>query len=179
MVDLLKQWTYDTASDTHVCNDITQFVTYTPMKDTLRVGNTECEVEGKGLVYLTFGNTTFDLYETQYTLGFYLNIVSASRALKAGVYHNQRLNRLEQKDGTPICPISYDIGIALIQRNVKDQTLFQRQSNTFQATQKPHFQAESEAEVKVHQNQGNKENSFVQENKEKSLVLLSSLKPLI
>ncbi|KAJ6111592.1 hypothetical protein N7523_007653 [Penicillium sp. IBT 18751x] len=107
-------WAYDSAADTYVCNDRSQFVTFTPYEGDLLVGDTKASIEGKGLVYLRFENTTFDLYETLYVPRFHLNILSAKRAKRGGVYHNQRLNRLEKEDGTPICKTSDDTGITLI-----------------------------------------------------------------
>ncbi|KAJ5666537.1 uncharacterized protein N7477_008985 [Penicillium maclennaniae] len=107
-------WAYDSAADTHVCNDRSQFVTFSPYEGDLLVGDTKATIKGKGLVYLRFQNTTFDLYETLYVPRFHLNILSAKRAKKGGVYHNQRLNRLETEDGTPICKTSDDTGITLI-----------------------------------------------------------------
>ncbi|KAJ5684591.1 uncharacterized protein N7477_000936 [Penicillium maclennaniae] len=107
-------WAYDSAADTHVCNDRSQFVTFSPFKGSLFVGDTKTSIQGRGLVYLSFGNTTFDLHETLYVPGFHMNILSAQRAKKGGVYHNQRLNRLEKEDGTPICKTSDDTGITLI-----------------------------------------------------------------
>ncbi|KAJ6104196.1 hypothetical protein N7523_010516 [Penicillium sp. IBT 18751x] len=107
-------WAYDSAADTHVCNDRSQFATFSSYEGDLLVGDTKASIKGKGLVYLRFENTTFDLYETLYVPHFHLNILSAKRAKKGGVYHNQRLDRLEKKDGIPICKTSDDTGITLI-----------------------------------------------------------------
>ncbi|KAJ6130931.1 hypothetical protein N7523_001391 [Penicillium sp. IBT 18751x] len=107
-------WAYDSAADTHVCNDRSQFATFSSYEGDLLVGDTKASIKGKGLVYLRFENTTFDLYETLYVPHFHLNILSAKGAKKGGVYHNQRLDRLEKKDGIPICKTSDDTGITLI-----------------------------------------------------------------
>lgn len=81
------------------------------------MGDTKASIQGKGLVYLSFENTTFDLYETLYVPRFHINILSAKRAKKGGIYHNQRLNRLKKEHRTPICNTSDETGITLILRH--------------------------------------------------------------
>ncbi|KAJ5302452.1 hypothetical protein N7476_009251 [Penicillium atrosanguineum] len=146
-------WAYDSAADTHVCNDRSQFVTFSSHQGDLLVGDTKSSIEGIGLVYLSFGDTTFDLYETLYVPRFHLNILSAKRARKGGVYHNQRLNQLKREDGTPICSTSDETGITLIQRE-------QSMPTTLPLYPQKSFNTTS-----------------IQQQQDKSIVLLSSTKP--
>jgi hypothetical protein len=119
-------WAFDTASDTHICNDLSKFDEFEPYESTVHIGDTTTKIKGFGRVYMSPTNsgkskTTFKLNNTAYIPKFYINLISASKAKAAGIYYNARRNCLEQINSQPACYLKDQYGISLIKWDTNNQ----------------------------------------------------------
>jgi hypothetical protein len=86
-------WAFDTASDTHICNDLSKFDKFEPYESMVHIGDITTKIKGFGRVYMLLTNsgklkTIFKLNNTAYIPEFYINLISASKAKAAGIYYN-------------------------------------------------------------------------------------------
>jgi hypothetical protein len=93
-------WAFDTASDTHICNDLSKFDEFEPYESTVHIGDIIIEIKGFGKVNILLINSgklkiIFKLNNITYIPEFYINLISASKAKAAGIYYNTRTNYLE------------------------------------------------------------------------------------
>ncbi|KAI9038883.1 GAG-pre-integrase domain-containing protein [Aspergillus affinis] len=112
ILTLRNSFIADTGADTYVCNNRKRFRDFrrAAPDDYLRAGNTEIKIEGFGTVdiNLTAPNgesRIMTLLETAYISDFMTNIVSLNRTANAGLYLNQRLEVLENREGIPFCKV--------------------------------------------------------------------------
>ncbi|EAU36855.1 predicted protein [Aspergillus terreus NIH2624] len=117
--DSRSDWAFDTASNTHVCNDLSAFKDYTPRESKVLIGDTHAEILGFGTVLMKPSNcygkqTTFELKDCAYVPKFHINILSAMKAKKAGIFYNSRVPCLEGLDGSKVCQIYETGGISLV-----------------------------------------------------------------
>ena len=131
---------FDTAADVYICNDRSQFLTYEPYQSDVLVGDTRAPIIGIGLVRFTgftqpIKNICFDLRECLYILGFHVNIISAQKAKKAGIYLNNRKNCLENQASQPIYGINDSDGITYIKQDC--QPLIPEEKAAFSTSSDP------------------------------------------
>jgi hypothetical protein len=112
-------WVYDTASDTHICNDLSYFTSYKPSSSIVYVGDTQSKILGFGTAEFTPSNTygtgtIFELKNCAYVPNFHINVISSSKAKDAGLFMNHRALCLETLDRKPVCEIKEGHGILLI-----------------------------------------------------------------
>jgi hypothetical protein len=119
-------WAFDTASDTHICNDLSRFNEFQPYESIVHIGDTTTKIKGFGKVNISPTNsgnmeTIFKLNNTAYIPEFYINLISASKAKAAGIYYNAQTNCLEQLNGQPACYLKDQHGISLVKWDTNDQ----------------------------------------------------------
>jgi hypothetical protein len=112
-------WAFDTASDTHICNDLSKFDEFEPYESTVHISDTTTEIKGFGKVNISLINSgkskiIFKLNNTAYIPEFHINLISASKAKAAGIYYNARTNCLEQLNSQPACYLNNQYGISLV-----------------------------------------------------------------
>lgn len=95
----------DNCADTHVCNDLSRFIDYTPLYDeTIRFGNTDTHIQGIGKVSVHVetpsGPSLVDLEDVVYVPGFHLNVINTDSLEKQGLFFNTRTCWMEYADGT-------------------------------------------------------------------------------
>ena len=82
------------------------------------VGNTETTILSFSTVNLmlidSLDGTLFLLLEVAYTLGFYINLLSANRAANAGIFLRSKDNLLKEVDSTPIYRLNRRSSVYLI-----------------------------------------------------------------
>lgn len=86
------------------------------------MGDTRTPISGIGHVRFNsfsepFKEVSFDLKECLYIPRFHVNIISAQKAKKAGIFLNSRKNCLENQASQPICGINDDDGITYVRWN--------------------------------------------------------------
>lgn len=67
------------------------------------------------------GITNFKLLDCAYVPDFYLNIISAPKGRKNGLFYDSRASRLETLDGRPVCHVNDQEGIFLIKWALPNQ----------------------------------------------------------
>ncbi|KAI3120209.1 hypothetical protein CBS147326_9557 [Penicillium roqueforti] len=114
----------DTASTTHVCNDLSRMtdIRAADPDDFVLVGNTANKINYWGVFRANCkmpdgSNTTVKLLEYAYVEGFHTNIMSLQRAEKAGIYINGRRKVLEWKEGEVFCSFEKHHGFYTVEYN--------------------------------------------------------------
>ena len=142
-------WAFDTASDTHICNDRSLFTSYQSKSSEVYVGDTLTKIQGYGTVLLypteSADKKPFELKNCAFAPGFHLNLLSASLAEKAGIYYHGRRHCLENEIGEPICFTKHKSGLYLIKWDEstdtglkEEKTTIENKANTIQSA-KPHI----------------------------------------
>lgn len=108
--ELRDSWIADTGSDTHICNDLSRFYTLQECTEgeELCFGNSSMPILGFRMTNVIGDQdegkkATLSLSEVAYIPGLHTNIVSMQRAKCFGIFHNGRLNRLEDSNGDLVC----------------------------------------------------------------------------
>ncbi len=82
------------------------------------VSNTETTILGYGELIVkptqSLNRTSFPLKHIAYYPGFHINLISAEKAISAGIYLNGKDYLLEEKDGILIYRLNTKSGIYLI-----------------------------------------------------------------
>ena len=82
------------------------------------VGNTKITILSFSTVNLilidSLDGTLFLLLEVAYTLGFYINLLSADYTANAGIFLRGKDNLLKEVDSTPIYRLNYKSSVYLI-----------------------------------------------------------------
>jgi hypothetical protein len=93
----------DSCANTHICNDLERFETFSPyVRTQLTSGSTTEIVEGTGMVPITVqgpeGPETIHLHEVLYAPGYAFNLVSYQRLKQAGATWNDTTGWIEVKN---------------------------------------------------------------------------------
>jgi hypothetical protein len=101
-------WAFDTASDIHICNDLSKFDEFEPYESTVYISDIITEIKGFGKVNILLINSgkskiIFKLNNIAYIPEFHINLISVSKVKIAGIYYNTRTNCLEQLNGQLAC----------------------------------------------------------------------------
>ena len=88
-------WLWDCGSDTHVCHDLSLFISFIAKEEALRVGDTTTRIIGYGTVIIHPSSPKvqglyFELLDVAYCPGFHTNIVSSQRMERGNVYWDSR-----------------------------------------------------------------------------------------
>jgi hypothetical protein len=111
-------WCYDTGATLHICNNRSLLSNYRLAILLVLVGNTEITILSFSTVNLmlidSLDSTSFLLLEVAYTLGFYINLLSANRATNAGIFLRGKDNLLKEADSIPIYCLNRRSSVYLI-----------------------------------------------------------------
>lgn len=103
-LSLLDAWGYDTMADSHICNNIKYFRSFTPANVTATAGDNGAEIHGYGdvLIAIEVGKKHLTRHLTlknvAYAPYFHINLVCAAKLRKVGVIIDQTTNHLRYKD---------------------------------------------------------------------------------
>lgn len=83
------------------------------------MGDITTKIEGFGTVLVQPtelpDQIVFELINVAYSLGFYLNLISAGLVEKAGVWYNGRKGHLESNKGSLICKVKKMSNLIFVQ----------------------------------------------------------------
>ena len=114
----------DNCADTHVCNDLSRFTEYQPMKEkeTIHFGNSGTHVEGNGTVIVHVDTTTgpdfIVLEDVAYVPGFHWNLINTHSLEQQGLYFNPRTCVMEHSDGTEAFKVTKHGAFRLIEPHI-------------------------------------------------------------
>lgn len=127
--ELRDSWLINSLSDRHACNDLSRFKTLNPAQDEniMIFGGSSTPIMGYGTVIVNADGcngerATLELKDTAYMPDLHTNIVSLQKAEQAGIYYNGRLNRLEKRDGQPLCHIYSHYSQFVVEYNPREDT---------------------------------------------------------
>ena len=113
--DIINSWILDSGSNIHICNNSNRFrpTQSTTSEDYLVSGSTTYQIEAYGDVDITLTSPTGDkkkktLYHVALVPSFFTNLVSYSKAMKAGIYWDGKRDKLfTEADGrqTDFCSL--------------------------------------------------------------------------
>lgn len=109
---LHDRWILDTGSSTHICNDRSLFVDFTPDDMEVSTGDSTTKMLGKGTVRLVGrhpvkGRMEITLSDALYSPGFHTNLVSYAMLRKKGGIWCQKTNCIRDPNDRPVVSVHF------------------------------------------------------------------------